>query len=316
MEQPLWTEKYRPSVSDIPQDDAREYLEEASDSALNLLVYGPRGAGKTAGVKAMTDVAHEDPDNDVMTINASDFFDLTKKELVNDPRFGRFITNKRKRNTSKAGLMNHVLKELTGHQAVSGTYKTLIIDNAEAMRGDFQQALRRVMEQHHEATQFILIARTSSGIIPAIQSRCSQLPMEAPSFTDVVEILEGIAEAEEVEYTESGLKFITGYSEQNIRQAVLALQTVASKTDKITDEAAAEELQDVGVAGEIEDAMEAAENDDMKAARKIVDSLLIDEGMDGEEVLRLLVERAQYRYPEDLSVDLVEEGARVDLGNC
>lgn len=313
MEQPLWTEKHRPSVSDIPQDDAREYLQEASQSSLNLLVYGPRGCGKTAGVKAMTDVAHKDPDNDVMTINASDFFDLTKKELVNDPRFGRFITNKRKRNTSKAGLMNHVLKELTGHQPVSGTYKTLIIDNAESMREDFQQALRRVMEQHHETTQFILISRSSSGILPPIQSRCSQLPMEAPTFEDIVGILTSIADTENLDYTEEGLQFIAGYSELNIRQAILALQTVAEKADKVTDENAAAELQDVGAASEIEEAMEAAENGDIKSARKIVDSLLIDDGMAGDEILRLFVERAQYRYPEAVSVDLVEKGADVDM---
>lgn len=313
MEQPLWTEKYRPSVSDIPQPDARGYLEEASDSSLNLLVYGPRGSGKTAAVRALGDAAHEDPDNDVMFINAADFFSMSKKELGEDPRFASFITSKRRRNMSKGALMNHVLKELAGYQPVSGTYKTLVIDNAEDMRGDFQQALRRVIEQHHETTQFVLVARSSSGIIPAIQSRCSPLPMEAPSFEATVEILRDIAEQEELEYTDDGIAFIAGYSDQNLREAILGLQTVASQEDEITDQGAAEALSDVGVDSEIEAALDAAENGDIKDGRKTIDSLLIDEGMEGDEVLRLLVEQTQYRYPEVTTVELVETAAEIDL---
>jgi len=81
----------------------------------------------------------------------------------------------------------------------------------------------------------------------------------------------------------------------------------------VTDKCAAQELQGVGVSEQIEDAMVAAEDGNMKDARKIVDSLLIDEGMDGEEILRLLVERTQYRYPQELTVKLVEEAASVDL---
>ncbi len=313
MEEPLWTDKHRPSVSDIPQPNAREYLEEASNSPLNLMVYGPRGVGKTAGVMALADVAHEDPDNDVMTINAADFFSMTKKELSNDPRFAGFITSKRRRNMSKAALMNHVLKELAGYQPVAGTYKTLVIDNAEAMREDFQQALRRVMEQHHETTQFILITRSPSGIIPAIQSRCSPLPMEAPTFDAVIDVLRDIAEAEGVEYTDDGLAFIAGYAESNLREGILALQTVASQIDEITAEEAAPELQDVGPSDEIENVLATAEDGDIKEARKIIDSLLIDEGMEGDEVLRLLVAHTQYRYPEDITIELTEKAAAIDL---
>lgn len=329
MEQPLWTEKHRPTVSDIPQPDAREYLEQASGSALNLLVYGPRGVGKTAAVRALGEASHDNPDADLMIVNAADFFNRTKKEIRNDDRFGHFLqgqtefskqyrqsgdkSNKYKRKWSKRDMLSHVLKELAGYESSGSEYKTIVIDNAEAMRGDFQQALRRIIEKHHETTQFILIARSSSGIIPAIQSRCSPLPMESPRQEAVVDILETIADEEEVEYIDDGLEFIAGYSEQNIRKAILSLQTVAGKSDQVTAETAASELQDIGVAGEIEDALEAAENDDIKEGRKTIDSLLIDEGMEGDEVLRRLVEQTQYRYPEELCIPLTEKAADIDM---
>ncbi len=313
MDEPLWIDKYQPSVSDIPQDDARDYFERASNSSLNLLVYGPRGVGKTAAVQALGEEAHDDPDNDVMTINASDFFAMSKKQLSDDPRFSPFITNKRKRNNSKAALMNHVLKELAGYQPMSGNYKTLVIDNAEDMREDFQQALRRVMEQYHETTQFILIARSASGIIPSIQSRCSLLPMESPSVGTVVDILRDIAETENIEYDERGLEFIAGYSEQNIRKSILALQTVSRKVDVVGDEQAQEHFRDVGVNDVIENALREAEDGNISDARKEIDTLLVDEGMEGDEILRLLVEKSQYEYQPGVGMELVERAADIDL---
>lgn len=328
MEQPLWIDSHQPSIDEIPQGDAREYLHEAVGSSLNLLVYGPRGVGKTAAVRALGERSHENPDSDFMVLNAADFFNRSKKEIREDPRFSNFLqgqtefskqyrqsggkSNKYKRNWSKRDMLSHVLKELAGYESTSGTYKTIVIDNAEAMRGDFQQALRRIMEEHHETTQFILVTRSSSGIIPAIQSRCSPLPMQSPSEDDITRILSVIADGEEVEYTNDGLAFIAGFSEKNLRKAILSLQTVASKTDCVTGETAAEELQDVGVSDVIETMLDHAEDGSIKDGRKEIDSLLITEGLEGEEILREIVETVQYRYEEGVVMELTEHAAQVN----
>ena len=81
MDDPLWIDTHAPSLADIPQADVRDRLQEAVDEPVNLVVYGPEGAGKTAAVRALAEEAHADPDNDLVELNVADFFGMTKKEV-------------------------------------------------------------------------------------------------------------------------------------------------------------------------------------------------------------------------------------------
>ncbi|USZ67115.1 AAA family ATPase [Halorussus salilacus] len=303
MDAPLWTEKYAPGLRDLPQEDVREYLRKAVDEPINLVLYGPSGAGKTAAVRALAREAHQDPDNDLVEINVADFFGMTKKEIADDPRFSSFIDSKRKRNSSKADLINHVLKESASYSPVSGTYKTIVLDNAEAIREDFQQALRRVMERHHRTTQFVVTTRQPTKLIPPIKSRCFPVAVRAPTPDEIAAVLEGIVEAEGVEYDENGLEYIGGYAGGDLRKAILGAQTTAEKEGEVTMNAAYEVLGDVGVTSEIEEMLDDAEAGEFQDARKTLDDLLVDEGYSGEEVLHEILEVAHAgRYTgEDLA---------------
>jgi len=185
MDAPLWTETHAPALDDIPQPRGREHLQGAIEEPMNLLVHGPKGSGKTAAVRAYAREVHDNPDADFTELNVADVFDMTKKAVSNDPRFASFIDSKRRRESSKADLINHVLKESASYTPMSGTYKTILLDNAEGMREDFQQALRRVMEQYYEATQFVIATRQPSALIPPIRSRCFPVVMRAPTHEEV-----------------------------------------------------------------------------------------------------------------------------------
>ncbi|UPW01473.1 AAA family ATPase [Halorussus gelatinilyticus] len=313
MDAPLWTERYAPDLADLPQAEVRDYLQKAVEEPINLVIHGPAGAGKTAAVRALAREAHADPDNDLVEINVADFFGMTKKEIANDPRFASFIDSKRRRNSSKADLINHVLKESASYSPVSGTYKTVVLDNAEAIREDFQQALRRVMERHHEATQFVITTRQPTKLIPPIKSRCFPVAMRAPSVEEIVSVLEGIVEAEGVEYDENGLEYVAGYASGDLRKAILGAQTTAQQEGEVTMNAAYEVLGDVGVAAEIESMLDAAEAGEFSDARKTLDDLLIDEGFSGEEVLREILDVAHSgRYSGDELAELTRLAGEID----
>jgi replication factor C small subunit len=294
MDAPLWTEAHAPELSELPQAEAREHLERAVEEPMNLVVFGPRGVGKTAAVGALAAETHADPENDFVTINVADFFERTKKEIRNDARFAGFLEGRS--DLSKRDMIGHVLKEQAAYRPVSGDFRTILLDNAEAIREDFQQALRRVMEKHYEATQFVIATRQPSKLIAPIESRCFPVPMRAPNHEETVAVLERIVEREGVEYDADGLEYVAGYGDGNLRKAVLGAQTAAEEAGEVTMDAAYDALGEIGMGDALEGILEDAEAGAFEDARKGLDDLLYDEGYEGETVLRELLAAARSRY--------------------
>ena len=313
MESPLWTGTHAPDIDDLPQERVRESLWGAVTDPMNLVLHGPTGSGKTAAVRALAREAHSDPDNDLVEINVADFFGMTKKELSEDPRFESFITSKRRRNSSKADLVNHVLKESASYAPVSGEYKTVLLDNAEDIREDFQQALRRVMEQYYETTQFVIATRQPSALIPPIRSRCFPVPVRAPSHEETAAVLRDILTAEAVDYDDDGVEYVAGYGDGDLRKAILGVQTTYEAAGEVTMEAAYEALGGVGTDDRIEELLDDAEAGAFTDARKTLDDLLVDEGFSGEEVLQDILRVARSRYDTDRLAELHRLAGEVDL---
>jgi replication factor C small subunit len=325
MEAPLWTDEYAPAVADLPQSDVRDYLREARDDPLNLVLFGPKGAGKTAAARALAREAHADPDNDLVELNVADFFDRTKKEIRSDERFAPFLAGRSR--LSKRDMINHVLKESASYQPVSGRYKTVLLDNAEAIREDFQQALRRVMERYAANTQFVIATRQPSKLIPPIRSRCFSVPVRAPDHGETVTALERVVEAAGVEYDDDGLEYLAGYGDGDLRKAVLGAQTAAEAEGAVTMTAAYETLGDIGHDDTVAAMLDAAETSDFEDARSHLDDLIYDEGYDGGEILAdvLRVGRSRYdgrrlaklyRLAGEVDFDLTESTSdRVHLGH-
>jgi len=312
MPDPLWIDAHAPDLEDLPQEGLRTYLGRATAGPINLVLHGPPGSGKTAAARALAREIHDDPDNDLVEINVADFFDMSKKEIASDPRFAGFVTSKRRRNSSKAALINHVVKESASYAPVSGTYKTLLLDNAEAIREDFQQALRRVMEEYHEATQFVIATRQPTKLIPAIRSRCFPIPVRSPTREETVAILERIADAEDVTHDDAGLEYVASHAEGNLRTAILDAQTVAEEEGEITSEAAYETLREVGPDDRIESMIEDARTGAFTDARSELDDLLVDDGYDGGEVLEAIVRVSRSRGLVD-DAELTRLAGEIDL---
>ncbi|WP_439028263.1 AAA family ATPase [Haloarchaeobius sp. DT45] len=311
MDAPLWTDAHAPDLADLPQDEAREYLEKAVSEPMNLILHGPPGSGKTAAVRALARESHDDPDNDLVEINVADFFGRTKTEIKNDPRFESFLVGKS--DLSKRDMINHVLKESASYAPVSGTYKTVVLDNAEDIRVDFQQALRRVMERYHRTTQFVICTRQPTKLIPPIRSRCFPVSFRAATNEETVSVLRNIVEAEGVDYEDDGLQYVAGYAEGDLREAILATQTVYTNEGEVTMQTAYETIGEVGDEDVIQSMLDDAEAGEFTDARSTLDDLLVDEGYSGQEVLDSILRVARKRYDGDRLARLHELAGEIDV---
>lgn len=198
-----------------------------------------------------------------------------------------------------------------------GGFRTILLDNAEAAREDFQQALRRVMEQYHGATQFVITTRQPSKLIPPITSRCFPVPVRAPTTEEIVEVLERILTAEDVPSDREGLAYVASHADGDLRTAVLDAQTVAEAAGELTQETAYEALRDVGPEERLVELVRRANGGEFSEARSMLDDLLVDDGYTGGEVLESVVRVARSRGlvdPAELAVLAGEVDADLAAG--
>lgn len=321
MSSPLWTDRHAPRLRELPQGHLRRYLQAATDRPVNLLLHGPRGVGKTAAVRALARDGNREGNPDLLEINVADFFDRSKSEIEDDPRFAPFLADGERR--SKRDMINRVFRESTAHAPVSGRYRTVLLDNAESVREDFQQSLRRLIERHHGTTQFVLTTRQLGRIIPALRSRCLPIPVPPPSDEAVVDRLATILEREEVPYEDPALALIADDAEGNLRHAILAAQATHVHADRgddptITESAVVETIGDLGHSDAIAALLADAEAGSFEDARDRLDDLLVDAGIDGREILQKLVTIGRTNHDDRgagaLTVMAAETDARLATG--
>lgn len=311
MDAPLWIETHQPTLDELPQQGVRDGLARAVDEPMNLILAGPQGVGKTAAVRALATETHEDPDNDLTEINVDDVFSRTKTEIKNDPRFAPFLLGRSR--LSKREMINRVIKESAGYAPVTGTYKTILLDNAESMREDFQQALRRIMEQHHRTTQFVITTRQPSKLIAPLRSRCFTIPVGAPTHDEIVAVLTGILDAEGVDYDDDGVEYIAGYASGDLRRAIMGAQSTATEHQAVTMKQAYETLGALALTDTVSEMLESAENGEFTDARNKLDDLLIERGYSPNEVLSDLLAVTRSRYSGQTLASIHQLAGEVDL---
>ncbi|BES95506.1 replication factor c [Nesidiocoris tenuis] len=211
-----WVEKYRPSqLNDlISHDDIIRTINKfiAEDQLPHLLFYGPPGTGKTSTILACAKQLYTKGqfNSMVMELNASDDrgIGIVRGQILN------FAST---RTIFKAG------------------YKLIILDEADAMTNDAQNALRRIIEKFTDNVRFCLICNYLGKIIPAIQSRCTRFRFGPLNPDQIVPRLEYVIAQERVRATEDGKKALIELAGGDMRKVLNILQSAATAFD-IVDE--------------------------------------------------------------------------------
>ncbi len=204
----MWAEKYRPrSLSEmVNQKEIVERLKSFVEArnVPHCIFAGPPGTGKTTAALCLAhDLYGKGYREHLMELNASD------ERGINVVR-----------ETVKTFARTKAIGEIP--------FKILILDEADNMTDDAQQALRRTMERFTETARFILIANYSGKIIEPIQSRCAPFRFTYLSREDTIGRLEHIADMEKVKLLDDGVEAVLEVSGGDLRRVANTLQVAAS----------------------------------------------------------------------------------------
>lgn len=181
-----WVEKYRPgNIGEVVyQEEVVLTLKKAiSTSTLpHLLFYGTPGTGKTSTILAIARQFYRTPKlfkERVLELNASDErgIDVIRHKVK---EFGMISTG------SGSG----------GGSDAPPPFKIIILDEADSMTQDAQNALRRTMEVYSSNTRFCLICNFISRIIEPLASRCAKFRFKPIPNNVVVSRLKEISDKE------------------------------------------------------------------------------------------------------------------------
>lgn len=178
-----------------------------SDNLPHLLLYGPPGSGKTstivAAAKRMYGKAYG---NMTLELNASDArgIDVVRNEI----------------------------KEFAGTQQLFNKgIKLIILDEADAMTQDAQNALRRIIEKYTKNARFCMICNYVSKIIPALQSRCTRFRFAPLAPSQIEGRLDHVIQCENIDITREGKEAIIRLSGGDMRRVLNLLQSTAMSHD-------------------------------------------------------------------------------------
>ena len=289
----VWAEKYRPeSLKDvINQTHVTERLKAfvKGKNVPHCLFAGTAGTGKTTcGLAMAYDLYGKNWRANVLETNASDERGID--------------------------VVRHKIKDFSRMKAIGNVpYKLVILDEADALTRDAQQALRRTMENFTRTARFVLICNYSSRIIDPIQSRAAIFRFKPLSEGDQKKFVDRIVKGEKLKISKSGIEGVLALAEGDLRRVANLLQVSASLKKNITEDVVYEAAS-MAKPKDVEDMLKLVMKGNFKDARKKLNEMILIQGLAAEDIIKE-IHRQIYNLDisEEDKVKLVDKTGEYDF---
>lgn len=288
----MWAEKYRPKtlVEMVDQKEIVERLKSFVESrnVPHCIFAGPPGTGKTTAALCLArDVYGAAYREHIMELNASD------ERGINVVR-----------ETVKTFARVRSIGEIP--------FKIMVLDEADNMTSDAQQALRRTMERYTETCRFILIANYSGKIIEPIQSRCAPFRFTYLPREEQDRHLRLIAEKEKLNLLDDGLDAIFEVCGGDLRRAINTLQAAFSLNRPI-DAKVVYSIAGKAHPADVRKMIETAMSGNFLEARKQLRGMIQKYGVAGSDIIRQIhTEIFRSAIPEPWKIKLADIAGEID----
>ncbi|MEM3019172.1 MAG: replication factor C small subunit [Candidatus Bathyarchaeia archaeon] len=275
----IWAEKYRPRKLDDVIDQ-RHVVERVKvfvkeRNIPHMLYAGPPGSGKTTVALCISE-----------ELFGSAWRQSTLETNASDERGINVIRQK--------------IKDFARTRAIGDVpFKIIVLDEADALTPEAQQALRRTMETFTRTARFILCCNYSSRVIEPIQSRCAVFRFRPLSGEDVKAYVMRIVQGEGLKVTDKAIEAIIYFAQGDLRKAANLLQASAALSREI-DESSVYEAASQARPEDVRHMLEKALSGHFQEAREILQDMLLRQGLMGEDVIREI-------HRQVYSLDLTDE---------
>jgi replication factor C subunit 2/4 len=210
-----WIEKYRPQkMDDISHHEEiiqmfKKCLQK--NEMPHLLFYGPPGTGKTSTILA---IARE--------LFGKALFPLRVFELNASEERGINVVREKIVKYAKFTIADGT----NDYGKEAPPFKIIILDEADSMTKEAQNALRVTIETYSKVTRFCFICNYITHIIEPIKSRCATFQFQPLSYDSMFKKLNTISKCENIKCSKSIIDTIINVSNGDMRKSIMILQNL------------------------------------------------------------------------------------------